>query len=337
MKFIHLADCHLGDSFNFKSGLSNKIRNNNLESFKKILVNNIDVDFLLIAGDLYERSLFTLKDYTNLFDVIESFGKDVFYVTGNHDYIGDGNKSIFKLKPENLHIFTDDKLEFYEINSTRIYGISYKDRIFNGEFNYDINLDENFFNILLVHGTINEANSNYLNLNLEKLKAMGFSYVALGHIHKYENFGGNIYYSGSIEPSDFSDIYDYGYILYDNGNISHIASSVMKFHDLKYNLADFESEDDLIYHINTNLSENKENYLRLNLDGNVNQKKFKNALRSSYVEIKVNKEEPLYNLVNLYPNSLLKKYYEKFPKNLTENEKRALELGLDAIYRSKDD
>ena len=111
----------------------------------------------------------------------------------------------------------------------------------------------------------------------------------------------------------------------------------MKFHDLKYNLADFESEDDLIYHINTNLSENKENYLRLNLDGNVNQKKFNNALRSSYVEIKVNKEEPLYNLVNLYPNSLLKKYYEKFSKNLTENEKRALEIGLDAIYRSKDD
>jgi len=34
MKFIHLADCHLGDRFDFKSGLSNKIRENNRKSLK---------------------------------------------------------------------------------------------------------------------------------------------------------------------------------------------------------------------------------------------------------------------------------------------------------------
>lgn len=60
---------------------------------------------MLVAGDLYERSLFTLKDYKELFHKIADFGKDIFYVAGNHDYIGEGNETIFKMKPDNLHIF----------------------------------------------------------------------------------------------------------------------------------------------------------------------------------------------------------------------------------------
>ncbi|MBZ2387285.1 metallophosphoesterase [Anaerococcus murdochii] len=337
MKFIHLADCHLGDRFDFKSGLSNQIRENNKNSLEDILRNNKDLDFLLIAGDLYERSLFTLKDYKELFDCIEDFGKDVFYVAGNHDYIGEENEAIFKMKPTNLHIFNYENLEYYEINSTRIYGLSYRDRIFSKDFSYDIDLDSDYFNILLVHATINNPESPYLNLNLDKLKKIGFDYVALGHIHKWENFGNNIYYAGSIEPSDFSDIYDYGYILFDQGEITHIDSSIMQFYDLELNLDNFKDENELISYLNTKLKSNKENYLRLNIDGTVNTKKIREGIRADYLEIKLTEVESLYNLVNLYPNSLLEKYRKKFPQRISDMEKRALELGLDAIYRSRDD
>lgn len=337
MKFIHLADCHLGDRFDFKSGLSNQIRENNKKSLEDILRNNKDLDFLLIAGDLYERSLFTLKDYKELFDCIEDFGKDVFYVAGNHDYIGEENEAIFKMKPTNLHIFNYENLEYYEINSTRIYGLSYRDRIFSKDFSYDIDLDSDYFNILLVHATINNPESPYLNLNLDKLKKIGFDYVALGHIHKWENFGNNIYYAGSIEPSDFSDIYDYGYILFDQGEITHIDSSIMQFYDLELNLDNFKDENELISYLNTKLKSNKENYLRLNIDGTVNTKKIREGIRANHLEIKLTEVESLYNLINLYPNSLLEKYRKKFPQRISDMEKRALELGLDAIYRSMDD
>lgn len=337
MKFIHLADCHLGDRFDFKSGLSNQIRKNNKKSLEDILRNNKDLDFLLIAGDLYERSLFTLKDYKELFDCIEDFGKDVFYVAGNHDYIGEENEAIFKMKPTNLHIFNYENLEYYEINSTRIYGLSYRDRIFSKDFSYDIDLDSDYFNILLVHATINNPESSYLNLNLDKLKKIGFDYVALGHIHKWENFGNNIYYAGSIEPSDFSDIYDYGYILFDQGEIGHIDSSIMQFYDLELNLDNFKDENELISYLNTKLKSNKENYLRLNIDGTVNTKKIREGIRANHLEIKLTEVESLYNLINLYPNSLLEKYRKKFPQRISDMEKRALELGLDAIYRSRDD
>ena len=62
MKFIHLADVHLADNLNFKSDLSSLIRMKNKESFYRILEENQDVDFILIAGDLYERDSFTLND-----------------------------------------------------------------------------------------------------------------------------------------------------------------------------------------------------------------------------------------------------------------------------------
>ena len=337
MKFIHLADCHLGDRYSFKSEFSNKIRGNNKKSFENILDKNSDVDFFLIAGDLYERAFFTIRDYKELFDKISNFGKDVFYVAGNHDYIGEDNKAILKMKPGNFHIFTDENLEYYEINSTRIYGLSYKDRIFNQEFSYDIDLDPNYFNILLGHGTINNPKSTYLDLNLEKLKKIGFDYVALGHIHKWENFGNNIYYAGSIEPGDFSDIYDYGYILYDQGKISHVASSIMKFYDLKLDLDDFNNDDDLITFVNTKLESKRENYLRINFDRQVNINKLKKAINADYIQIRVDERASLYDLVNFYPDSLLEKYRKKFPDDLNDIQARALELGLDAIYRSKDD
>lgn len=337
MKFIHLADCHLGDRFDFKSGLSNKIRENNKKSLEDILRNNKDLNFLLIAGDLYERSLFTLKDYKELFDLIGEFGKDVFYVAGNHDYIGEENEIIFNMKPDNLHIFTSENLEYYETNSTRIYGLSYRDRIFSKDFSYDIDLDSDFFNILLVHATINNPESPYLNLNLDKLKKIGFDYVGLGHIHKWEYFGNNIYYAGSIEPSDFSDIYDYGYILYDQGEISHVDSSIMNFLDISLDMSNFKDENELISYVNSKIKSDRENYLRLNIDGTVNTKKVKEGIRVNHLEIRLTEAESLYNLVNLYPNSLLEKYRKKFPQGLSDMEKRALELGLDAIYRSRND
>lgn len=338
MKFIHLADCHIGDGLSFNRSLSNRIRQNKKSSFENILQNNKDIDFLLIAGDLYERSYFTISDYKELFLKIYDFGKDIFYVAGNHDYISDKNDIIKSLKPDNLHIFSTKELEYYEIGNTRIYGISYDDRIFDKDFPYDLILDEDFFNILLVHASINDNKSNYLNLSLEKIKEMNFDYVGLGHIHKWEDLGSNIFYSGSIEPSDFSDIYDYGYILYDDGNINHKNRSIMKFYDVNINFDDFENEDHMISYLKNKLDNSKENYLRLRIDKKINSKKFKERLNLEYLEISLVDNKSIFDLKDLYPNSLISRYIDKFPKDdLNPKEELALKLGIDAIYRSKDE
>ena len=335
MKFIHLADCHLADDFDFDVSNGDTIRTYNKKSFYSILKENKDVDFLMISGDLYERDYFTLSDYYDLFDKIEEFGKDIFYIGGNHDYIDSKNKAILKNRPDNLHLFPTDDWQYFEFGNTRIYGRSYAVRIINYEFDYDISLDKDYFNILLAHGDINTKNSSYLNMDIGKLKNMGFDYVGLGHIHKRENFGNNIYYSGSIEPHDFSDIYDYGYILYEDGHIYEKNSSFMKFYDIKIESDDFNSDDEIVDYMNSILGQ-KYNFLRLTLDKNLD-KKYIGMIRADYIDLKIEEKTDIESLVQLFPNSLLEKYSNKFGENLDYIEKRALEIGLDAIYRSRDE
>lgn len=111
----------------------------------------------------------------------------------------------------------------------------------------------------------------------------------------------------------------------------------MNFLDISLDMSNFKDENELISYVNSKIKSDRENYLRLNIDGTVNTKKIKDGIRANHLEIRLTEAESLYNLVNLYPNSLLEKYRKKFPQGLSDMEKRALELGLDAIYRSRND
>jgi exonuclease SbcD len=341
MNYLHLADCHLSGINKFNKSFSRLIREKNRQSFAQILEKNKDLDFILIAGDLYERNIFTFSDYKKMFSIMEDFGKDIYYVTGNHDYISDDNQIFFNYKPKNLHIFPSDRVSFFEKENYRIYGISYADRIFQNEnFDYNIGLDHSYNNILLLHADVFSKNTTYLNLDLEKIKSLGFDYVALGHIHKREKFYDNIYYAGSIEPGSFKDIYTYGYNLIKEGQVEEIDSSLLKFYEMDLKDKYFVKEDQVIDYINTRLK-NKENFLRLivNEDFSFDLDRIKEKTRVSFIE-KIVKEDTSYqDLEDIFPDSLLSKYKAYFESlDMTDplNEK-TLQVGLDAILRSKYD
>lgn len=336
MKFIHLADCHIGDNFNFSGPISKKIRRANKDTFYKILKANTDVDFVLIAGDLFERDYFSLSEFKELFKKLAEFKKDIFYLAGNHDYLSTDLLNILESGPDNLHVFGSDDLEFFEIGRLRVYGVSYNDRIFSKDINLNIDLDDEFFNILMLHGDINNPGSKYLNMNQKLLKSLGFDYIGLGHIHKWEKISNNIYYAGSIEPHDFSDLYDYGYILYDEGKISHKDFSSLKFYDLDLDFRDFADEKELISYLKEILSD-RNNFLRLKINKDIKENFLKNNLNISYLDLRVDMGRDYDVLLNLYPNSLLERYKNKFKGNLDEIEQMALSIGMDAIFRSKDD
>ncbi|BFL72539.1 DNA repair exonuclease [Anaerococcus nagyae] len=335
MRFIHLADVHLADNSTFDNSLGHIIRENTWKSFEQIFINNKDTDFALIAGDLFERSFFSSKDFKNLFRIFEDYGKDIYYVTGNHDYFDEFNTIFLNNKPNNLHVFTEDNLSLFEKDGIRVYGLSYKDRIYKKDFNYDISLDKDFFNILLAHGDLSLNKTNYLDLDANKINQIGFDYVALGHIHKASNIY-NIYYSGSIEPHDFSDTYDYGYILYENGLVSQIDSSLMKFNSIDINAKEFDNIDEIINNINASLSD-KVNFVRLNLESNddLNIDKIKKSINASYTSIRLSYRENFGNIAKLYPNSLLSKFENKFKDDVDPTKSRAREVGIEAILRSK--
>ena len=335
MRFIHLADAHLADNSSFGDDIGAFIRKNTWQSFENIFLANKDVDFALIAGDLFERSYFSSKDFHRLFKIFEDFSKDIYYVTGNHDYFDSYNRIFLDQKPNNLHIFTSENLSMFENDRIRVYGLSYIDRIYEKDFPYNVSLDNNYFNILLAHADLSDKLTNYLYLNKDRINKLGFDYVGLGHIHKSFSYR-NIYYPSSIEPRDFSDTNSYGYILYENGKINHINSNIMEFRIFNIDYRDFTDENQLIAFINKNLS-NKENIIKLNIKTNedINIKKIQNELKSKYYFIDIDQALDIDNLSKLYPDSLLSKFEESLIENNDDISKLALRYGQDAILRSK--
>lgn len=335
MRFIHLADAHLADNSTFSDDLGSFIRKNTWQSFENIFATNKDVDFALIAGDLFERSYFSSKDFARLFAIFEEFGKDIYYVTGNHDYFDSYNKIFLGQKPNNLHIFTSEKLSMFENERVRIYGLSYTDRIYSMDFPYDISLDRNYYNILLAHADISDSPTNYLDLDKDKLSQMSFDYVGLGHIHKARSYK-NIHYPSSIEPRSFADTEDFGYILYDDGKLSHIDSNLMEFKTFDLSYDDFADENALIEYVNQNLSD-KKNILRLNIRSrdSINSKNIQKQLRAEFSFVEIDQSLDMENLSSLYPNTLLSKFEESLRDKDDEISKLALKLGCDAILRSK--
>ena len=254
-------------------------------------------------------------------------------MTGNHDYFDSYNKIFLGQKPNNLHIFTSENLSMFENENIRVYGLSYKDRIYDRDFPYDISLDKDYFNILLAHADISDSPTNYLDLDKNRISKIGFDYVALGHIHKARSYK-NIHYPSSIEPRSFADKGDFGYILYDDGKLSHINSNLMEFKTFDLSYEDFADETSFVEYVNRKLSD-KKNIVRLNIRSRdpINSKNIQNQLRAdfSFVEI----DQVLDNLSQLYPHSLLSKFEESLVDKDDEISKLALKLGKDAILRSK--
>ena len=317
MKFIHLADCHLADSFNFDKNLSSKIRKASWKSLETIFKDNKDVDFALIAGDLFERSYFSSRDFHRLFSIIRDFSKDVYYVSGNHDYFDDYNSLFLKESPTNFHVFGSSEIEVFESEGLRIYGISYDDRIFDKKVNLNINLDDKFFNIFLVHGEIDNKNSNYFSLDSGETSLEKFDYIAMGHIHKKDSHRN----------------------IYEDGKINFIDSSILKFYDFSINYSDYNSYENLISYLNSKLRDDKRNFVRININShdNIDKSVIRKNLQADFIDIRLNEEKSLDEFVRLFPNSLLSMYDEKFHGKTDEASLLARRIGLDAILRSRDD
>ncbi|MCI5840242.1 MAG: DNA repair exonuclease [Peptoniphilaceae bacterium] len=331
MKFIHLSDVHLSTSLEVDFKINDYIRKTLWSSFEEIMMENRNSDFALIAGDLYEKNNFYKKDYDKLFNIISNFEKPVYYVNGNHDFIDENFRMYFNDKPNNLYLFQSDKLKYYEIENVRIYGLSYFDRNINREIDYDIDLDRNYYNILLLHADVS-SNSNYLKVNTKELSKLNFDYVALGHIHKRENFGNNIIYSGSIEPMSFKNSGKFGYYKVENSNIKFINSQKIFFENEIINTEKI-SEEEFFSNINEKYNENT--ILRLKLKGKKQNFKIDyNKFNQKYVEVEEDYDEYNYDyLSNRYPNSIL----SKFINRMEGKNKQALDIGIEAILRSKNE
>lgn len=351
MKFMHLADLHLGKTVNGHSMIEDqKFALNNIIN----LLKEENIKTLVIAGDVYQNSVPSF-DAINVFDEFITECKKnkitILLISGNHDssdrlaFASDilGDSKIYISKPYNgeiekislddeygvVNFFLfpyvkpqDVKKYFKDIDAN-----SYSDAV-KGVID-SIEIDEDERNIIISHQYIlNADRSESEEIYAGEAEAVSsllydkFDYTALGHIHKKQHFlNGKVRYPGALLK---------------------YASSESGY-DKTITIVDLKEKDNL------EITERRIEYLR---DMRIIRGMFEEIVKNSkedthkddYIHIELLDEgdifEGLSRLRNIYPNILTFRYINNRigENNLEliksyENAKNPLELFEEFYYQ----
>lgn len=231
MRFIHIADVHLGVVPDEGKPWSDKRKQDIWDTFAEVIetAGQERVDFLLIAGDLFHRQplLRELKEVNYLFSRIPK--TKVVLIAGNHDYVHPNSyyrtfqweKNVYFLGKQEI-----EKLTFPEENVS-IYGASYWQREIREPL-YDriTELEPDKINILLVHG----GDAKHIPFSPKQLVEEGFDYIACGHIHQPEMLVENrAVMAGALQPIDQNDTGQHGYWMGEIGK----RGGVVRFYPIR--------------------------------------------------------------------------------------------------------
>ena len=215
MKFIHTADIHWGMNPDHDKPWSRDRAQAIKDTFSKIVrqAKLRDVDFLFIAGDLFHRQplLRDLKEINYLFSTIP--GIRVVLIAGNHDRIRQSSALRSFSWCSNVTWLMDGQLStvVFEKEGVDVTGFSYHTAEITEPLLDSVCAPQSDnIHILLVHG----GDPGHLPLSKSSFLDAGFSYAALGHIHKPELAADLSYaYPGSPEPLDKTETGRHGIVL----------------------------------------------------------------------------------------------------------------------------
>ena len=237
MRFIHMADIHLGAVPDKGKPWSDKRKEEIEATFYRLLMEagKQKVDLILIAGDVFHRPPLKRELKEMSYRLASIAPTQVVMMAGNHDYIGSGSNYRGFEWPENVHFFNKETLEniYIEALDTWVYGLSYEHReIFQPLYDNAKPLNEPGYHILLAHG----GDEKHIPIRKNDVLCAGFDYVALGHIHKPEIYSDGMAYAGSLEPIDRLDMgargYIYGEITDDGTKIQFCPISCREYREL---------------------------------------------------------------------------------------------------------
>lgn len=284
-RFLHAADLHLDSPFRGMAELPPVIRERVKQSTFQALTNLVEialaeqVDFLVIAGDVYDladRSLKAQIRFQQAMNKLADAGISVYIVHGNHDPM-DGKRARLNW-PAGVHFYSSEQVEVQRAVRADgkpladIYGISYAQAAVTA------NLAVRFakpagalYSIGLLHANVDgdTGHDNYAPCTMRDLVEAGMNYWALGHIHTRSilNVDPPIVYPGNIQGRNIKETGPKGVYVVD---VSEFGETKLKFHAVD-SLRWFQEE--------------------LNIGGLQTEQELKDSLESKLAQIRQDAEE----------------------------------------------
>jgi len=265
IKFIHTADIHLGRPLSYGGSPPERIKDLFNQAGEKAFIRlrkmavDDEVDFIIIAGDLYDREARSVKSSRFFLEEcrkLEEAGIKLYIISGNHDPAS-SEREVFEL-PENVKVFSSENVET-EIfkragkNLARIMGQSYREKFEERSmYSFYTADDRRLFNIAIIHTALDKQNRRYVPLSKSDLLSKNeIHYWALGHIHQKDEINNSdpvINYPGTIQGRDINESGEKGCLLvevddYFNVKSDFITLSPVIFKTIEIDLNDKEVEN----------------------------------------------------------------------------------------------
>jgi len=250
MKFAHLADVHIG------SWRDPKLKEMSTLAFIKAIDLSIEenVDFILIAGDLFNTALPSIdqiKIVIRKLKEVKEKGISVYFIAGSHDFSPSGKTMLDIIEEADLGInVTKGEIVENEVGESKLKLIFTIDKKTGAkitgmigkrgmlERKYYEDLDRVFlesepgFKIFMFHTALDELKPEDLSdmpSTPVSFLPRGFDYYAGGHVHivKQKNLEEhgykNLVYPGPIFPANFAELEKLGvggFFIYENEKIT---------------------------------------------------------------------------------------------------------------------
>lgn len=220
MKFIHVADVHIGAKFAYLGEKASHKRKQLQQTFRKSIDLAIQekISLFLIAGDLFDSNYVSQSDVDFVHEQFIRLGeKDirVCLIGGTHDFLGElpllktpGFISdldyVYLLDSQKPQIYFQD-LDVAVTGASNETKKSLQSPIVNIKPHPQARI-----NIALIHGSFQipgKSSKNDFPFTKDEIEASGFDYIALGHWHSLLDVSSNhtkAMYSGSSEPFEFN-------------------------------------------------------------------------------------------------------------------------------------
>lgn len=348
MKFIHIADVHLGIKPDRGRIWSDERADEIYDSFKDIvkLCDKEKVELLLIAGDLFDRQP-SIQDLKQLDFILSRMSVTrTVIIAGDSDYITEGSAWDTYSFNSNVVVMPGGRATnvYFEDINTCITGYSYAKEEYTDRILERLKPGrEGAYNILLGHG----GDKMHMPFSKEKLARTGYDYIALGHVHKPAHILKNkMAFSGSLEPLNYTETGKRGYIYGEvdkegQTTISWIPSNKRSYVNMTIELDINATNADIQSIVEQEIkSRGKENIYRVLLKGTVDSKleiNLSGLTRRYNINEVIDRTEFNYTVDELYKgneNNLLGRFIDSFNDEATENDEirqKAMQYGLEAL------